>query len=45
MLPKHNKTDGFERPVLCDEKIFQFGDAIAIVQLIQKNMHVRGRCS
>ena len=31
MLPKHNKTDGFERPVLCDEKIFQFGDAIAIV--------------
>ena len=22
MLPKHNKTDGFERPVLCDEKIF-----------------------
>ena len=31
MLPKHNKTDGFERPVLCDEKIFQFGDAIGIV--------------
>ena len=31
MLPKHNKTDGFERPVLCDEKIIQFGDAIAIV--------------
>ena len=31
MLPKHNKTDGFERPVLCSDKIFQFGDAIAIV--------------
>ncbi len=31
MLPKHNKNDGFDRPVLCDEKIFQFGDAIAIV--------------
>ena len=26
-----SKTDGFERPILCDEKIFQFGDAIAIV--------------
>ena len=31
MLPLNNKTDGWERPVLCDEKIFQFGDAIAIV--------------
>ena len=31
MLPKHNKNDGFDRPVLCSDKIFQFGDAIAIV--------------
>lgn len=31
MLPLNNKCDGFDRPVLCDEKIFQFGDAIAIV--------------
>lgn len=31
MLPLNNKTDGWERPILCDEKIFQFGDAIAIV--------------
>ena len=31
MLPKHNKNDGFDRPVLCRDKIFQFGDAIAIV--------------
>ncbi|NTV91440.1 MAG: xanthine dehydrogenase family protein, partial [Clostridiales bacterium] len=26
-----NKCDGFDRPILCDEKIFMFGDAIAIV--------------
>jgi aldehyde oxidoreductase len=26
-----NKGDGFDRPILCDEKVFQFGDAIAIV--------------
>ncbi|MFZ7101148.1 MAG: molybdopterin-dependent aldehyde oxidoreductase [Peptococcaceae bacterium] len=26
-----NKGDGWERPILCDEKVFQFGDAIAIV--------------
>lgn len=25
------KCDGFDRPILCDEKIFQYGDAIAIV--------------
>ncbi len=30
MLPKHNKNDGFDRPVLCRDKIFQFGDAIEI---------------
>ena len=24
-------TDGFERPILCDEKVFQYGDAIAVV--------------
>lgn len=26
-----NKGDGWDRPILCDEKVFQFGDAIAIV--------------
>ena len=31
MLPLNNKCDGWDRPILCDEKIFQLGDAIAIV--------------
>ena len=31
MLPLNNKCDGWDRPILCDEKIFQYGDAIAIV--------------
>ncbi|HTY98840.1 MAG TPA: 2Fe-2S iron-sulfur cluster-binding protein, partial [Rhodocyclaceae bacterium] len=26
-----NKGDGWDRPILCREKVFQFGDAIAIV--------------
>ena len=26
-----NKGDGWDRPILCDQKVFQFGDAIAIV--------------
>ncbi len=26
-----NKGDGWDRPILCDTKIFQYGDAIAIV--------------
>ncbi len=26
-----NKGDGWERPILCDKKVFQYGDAIAIV--------------
>lgn len=26
-----NKGDGWDRPILCDEKIFQFGDAVALV--------------
>lgn len=26
-----NVADGFDRPILCDEKVFQYGDAIAIV--------------
>ncbi|MGD9210463.1 MAG: molybdopterin-dependent oxidoreductase, partial [Desulfobacteraceae bacterium] len=26
-----NKGDGWDRPILCDKKIFQYGDAIAIV--------------
>jgi aldehyde oxidoreductase len=26
-----NRGDGWDRPILCDKKVFQFGDAIAIV--------------
>lgn len=26
-----NKGDGWDRPILCDNKVFQYGDAIAIV--------------
>jgi aldehyde oxidoreductase len=26
-----NKGDGWDRPILCDKKVFQYGDAIAIV--------------
>jgi aldehyde oxidoreductase len=26
-----NKGDGYDRPILCDKKIYQFGDAIAVV--------------
>ncbi|MGI6732132.1 MAG: molybdopterin-dependent aldehyde oxidoreductase [Anaerovoracaceae bacterium] len=26
-----NKGDGFDRPILCDEKVFMYGDALAIV--------------
>ncbi len=26
-----NKGDGYDRPLLCDEKVFQFGDVLAIV--------------
>lgn len=26
-----NKGDGWDRPILCDQKVFQFGDALAIV--------------
>ncbi|MFV0361886.1 MAG: molybdopterin-dependent aldehyde oxidoreductase [Suipraeoptans sp.] len=26
-----NKGDGWDRPIICDEKIFQFGDVVAIV--------------
>ena len=31
MLPLNNKCDGWDRPILCDDKVFQYGDAIAIV--------------
>jgi len=31
LLYPWNKGDGYDRPILCDEKVFQFGDAIAIV--------------
>ncbi len=27
----HNRSNGLDRPVLCDEKVFLYGDAIAIV--------------
>jgi aldehyde oxidoreductase len=27
----NNKSNGWDRPILCDEKVFQYGDAIAIV--------------
>jgi aldehyde oxidoreductase len=27
----HNKNDGMDRPILCDRKVFQYGDAVAIV--------------
>ncbi len=30
-FPTNNKGDGWDRPILCDTKVFQFGDAIAIV--------------
>ncbi|MGN1031930.1 MAG: molybdopterin-dependent oxidoreductase, partial [Intestinibacter sp.] len=30
-FPGYNKGDGWDRPVLCDEKVFQYGDAIAVV--------------
>ncbi len=26
-----NKCDGWDRPILCDQKVYQYGDAIAIV--------------
>lgn len=26
-----NKGDGWDRPILCDEKVFQYGDAVALV--------------
>jgi len=26
-----NKNDGFDRPIICDKKVFQFGDALAVV--------------
>ena len=30
-FPSANKGDGWDRPILCDEKVFQYGDAIAVV--------------
>ncbi len=30
-FPTHNKGDGWDRPILCDEKVFQIGDAVAMV--------------
>ena len=31
MFPDDVKADGWERPILCDTKVFQYGDALAIV--------------
>jgi len=31
LITSHNKGDGWDRPILCDTKVFQIGDAIAIV--------------
>ena len=31
MFPEDVKADGWERPILCDAKVFQYGDALAIV--------------
>ena len=33
-----NKGDGWDRPILCDEKVYQYGDAIAIVIADTKDM-------
>jgi aldehyde oxidoreductase len=30
-FPNVNKGDGWDRPILCDDKVFQIGDAIALV--------------
>ena len=31
MFPTGHLGDGYDRPILCDEKVFQYGDAIAMV--------------
>ena len=31
MWPEATKGDGLERPILCDTKVFQYGDAVALV--------------
>ncbi|HQG54110.1 MAG TPA: molybdopterin-dependent oxidoreductase [Thermoleophilia bacterium] len=31
MFPEDTLADGWERPILCDSKVYQYGDAIAIV--------------
>ncbi len=31
MFPEDTLADGWERPILCDDKVYQYGDAIAIV--------------
>jgi aldehyde oxidoreductase len=31
MFPVGHLGDGWDRPILCDEKVFQYGDAIAVV--------------
>ncbi|MDR1945642.1 MAG: molybdopterin-dependent oxidoreductase [Desulfovibrio sp.] len=31
-----NKGDGWDRPILCDSKVFQYGDALAVVCAVTK---------
>lgn len=38
-----NKGDGWDRPILCDEKVFQYGDAIAMVCAIRLLMQKQQR--
>ncbi len=38
-----NVGDGLDRPILCDEKVFQFGDAIAMV-LADNPAHAEAAC-
>lgn len=37
-----NKCDGWDRPILCDSKVFQYGDAIAIVCADTKEQALAG---
>jgi aldehyde oxidoreductase len=31
VFPETNQSDGWDRPILCDDKVFQYGDALALV--------------
>ena len=43
MYPDDVKADGWERPILCDTKVFQYGDALAIVCADTIEQALRGR--